>query len=84
MKNRILSLTAALVLTLSTFAATIETDRTWYLAGEQMKVSVTAADAVIAYAELCDTRGLAAGVVIGLQQGRGTGIVELPSDLHSG
>lgn len=84
MKNRILSLTAALVLTLSTFAATMETDRTWYLAGEQMKVSVTADDALIAYAELCDIRGLAAGVVIGLQQGRGTGIVELPSDLHSG
>ena len=84
MKNRILSLTVALVLNLSTFAATLETDRTWYLAGEQMKVSVTAVDAVIAYAELCDTRGLAAGVVIGLRQGRGTGIVELPSDLHSG
>ena len=84
MNNRILSLTAALVLTLSTFAANIEIDRTWYLAGEQMKVCVTADDALIAYAELCDIHGLAAGVVVGLEEGKGTGIVELPSDLHSG
>ena len=73
-----------MVLSLGTFAATIETDRTWYLAGEAMKVSVTADDALIAYAELCDTHGLAAGVVIGLNGGEGTGIIELPKDLHSG
>ena len=84
MNNRIQLLTAALVLTLSTFAVNIETDRTWYLAGEQMKVNVTADDALIAYAELCDMHGLAAGVVVGLEEGKGTGIVELPSDLHSG
>ena len=82
--NRILSLTAALVLALSTFAASVETDRTWYLAGETMKVGVTADDALIAYAELCDTRGLAAGTVVSLRNGTGTGILELPSDLHSG
>ncbi len=82
--NRILSLTAALVLALSTFAASVETDRTWYLAGEAMTVSVTADDALIAYAELCDTRGLAAGTVVSLRNGTGTGILELPSDLHSG
>ena len=84
MNNRIFSLTAALVLALSSFAASIETDRSWYLAGEAMRVSVTVDDAVIAYAELCDTRRLAAGVVIGLKENRGTGTIELPADLHSG
>ena len=66
------------------FATSVETDRTWYLAGEAMTVSVTADDALIAYAELCDTRGLAAGTVVSLRNGTGTGILELPSDLHSG
>jgi len=94
MNSRILSLTVAMVLALSTSAANIETDRTWYLAGEAMTVSVTAErqrvgasagiDALIAYAELCDTRGLSAGVVVGLKAGEGTGVIELPSDLHSG
>ena len=83
MKNKILSLIAAMVLSLSTFASTIKTDRTWYLAGEAMKVCVTS-DALIAYAELCDTRGLAAGVVVRLKGGEGTGIMELPFNLHSG
>ena len=82
--NRLLSLTAALVLALSTFAASVETDRPWYLAGETMTVGVTADDALIAYAELCDTRGLATGTVVSLRNGTGTGILELPSDLHSG
>ena len=99
--KRIWTLTTAIVLTLSTFATNLlalqasgvraETDRTWYLAGEAMTVSVTDDNASIAYAELCDTRGLAAGVVIGLNEDRregvkrhGTGIIELPSDLHSG
>ena len=84
MNHRIISLTAAVVIALSTLAATIETDRTWYLAGEAMKVSVTDDDALIAYAELCDTYGLAAGAVVGLKGGKGTGIIELPADLHSG
>ncbi len=84
MRNRMISLTAAMVLALSSMAADIQTDRTWYLAGEAMKVSVTADDALIAYAELCDTGGLAAGVVVGLKDGVGTGIIELPSHLHSG
>ena len=84
MNSRILSLTLAMVLALSTFAADIETDRTWYLAGEAMTVSVTADDALIAYAELCDVHGLAAGVAISLKAGEGTGVIELPSDLHSG
>ena len=79
-----MSLIAAMVLALSTYAASIETDRTWYLAGEAMKVSVTADNTLIAYAELCDTYGLAAGVVVSLQEGAGTGIIELPSNLHSG
>ena len=82
--NRLLSLTIVLVLALSTFAASVETDRTWYLAGETMKVGVKANDALIAYAELCDTRGLAVGTVVSLRNGTGTGILELPSDLHSG
>ena len=84
MNNRIFSLTAALVLALSSFAASIETDRSWYLAGEAMKISVTLDDAVIAYAELCDTHRLAAGVLIGLKENKGTGTIELPADLHSG
>ena len=73
-----------MVFALNTSAATIETDRTWYLAGEPMAVSVTADDALIAYAELCDTRGLAAGVVVSLKSGVGKGVIELPSNLHSG
>ena len=72
-----------MVLSMSTFAANIETDRTWYLVGETIKVNVTA-DALIAYAELCDTHGLAAGVVVSLKGGEGTGILELPANLHSG
>ena len=84
MKSRILSLTTAMVLATRTFAVSIETDRTWYLAGEAMEVSVTADDAKIAYAELCDTYGLAAGVVIGVKGGYGSGVIELPTDLHSG
>lgn len=84
MNNRIFSLTAALVLAMNTFAANIETDRSWYLAGEAMRVSVTVDDAVIAYAELCDTHRLAAGILIGLKENKGTGTIELPADLHSG
>ena len=53
MKNRIRLLTTAVVLALGCPAATVETDRTWYLAGEAMTVSVTDDDALIAYAELC-------------------------------
>ena len=84
MNNRLLSLIGAFVLAMSTFAASIETDRTWYLAGEAMKISVTADDALIAYAELCDTHGLAAGIVVSMKGGKGTGVIELPSNLHSG
>ena len=84
MNNRILSLFAAMLLTLSTYALSVETDREWYLAGEAMKVSVVADDALIAYAELCDTYSLAAGVVMSIQGGKGTGTIELPADLHSG
>ena len=65
-------------------AAHVETDRPWYLAGEAMEVSVSATDARIAYVELCDTHGLAAGVVVGLKDGQGTGVIELPPHLHSG
>ena len=73
-----------MLLAMNAFAARVETDRPWYLAGEAMKVSVTDDDALIAYAELCDTQGLAAGIVVGLKGGRGTGIIELPPHLHSG
>ena len=62
----------------------VETDRAWYLAGEAMQVSVTADDALIAYAELCDTKGLAAGIMVSLKDGKGMGTIELPSNLHSG
>lgn len=84
MNSRLLSLTVALVLALSTFAANVETDRTWYLAGEAMNVSVTDDDAVIAYAELSDTYGLAAGIIVSLKDGIGSSVIELPSNLHSG
>ena len=84
MRKKICSLTAAITLALSTFAANIETDRTWYLAGEAMTVSVAADDAAIAYVELCDTHGLMAGTKVRLREGTGTGLVELPADLHSG
>ena len=74
----------AMLMVTSTYAVDVKTDHTWYLAGEAMKVRVTADDAAIAYAELCDTHGLAAGVVIRLQGNEGVGILELPSNLHSG
>ena len=75
---------AALLLTAGSFAASVKTDRTWYLAGEPMQVSVGTEGALIAYAELCDQTSLAAGVVISLDQGRGIGTIELPADMHSG
>lgn len=65
-------------------AADIETDRSWYLVGEAMRVSVTTDNALIAYAELRDTYNMVAGAVIGLEGGKGTGTIQLPSDLHSG
>ena len=82
--KRIISLTAAMMLAVSTFAASLETDRPWYLAGERITVSITFDDALIAYAELCDTYSLAAGTVVSLKGGKGTGYIELPADLHSG
>ena len=84
MNHRIITQIVALVLSMSTFATRIETDRSWYLAGEAMKVSVTIDSARYAYAELCDTHSMAAGVVFSLDGGKGTGTIELPSDLHSG
>ena len=84
MKNKVISLAVAMVLSQNTSAASIETDRTWYLAGEAMTVSMTANNDMIAYAELCDTHGLAAGVVVSLKGGVGRGVIELPSNLHSG
>ena len=84
MNSRLLSLIAATVLSMNTFAVSVETDRTWYLAGEAMKVRVTTEDATIAYAELCDKYSLAAGTILRLNRGTGEGIIELPADLHSG
>ena len=74
----------ALLFAVDSFAANIKTDRNWYLAGEAMRVSITIDDALIAYAELCDTRSMAAGVVVSLKEGKGSGIIELPANLHSG
>ena len=82
--NRIISLIATILLAHNTFAAEFRTDRDWYLAGEQMTVSVTDQDALIAYAELCDTQGLAAGTTISIHNHKGTGTIELPANLHSG
>ena len=83
-KKRLLSLIATMILTLSIYAANFETDRSWYLAGEAMKVGVTTDNALIAYAELRDTYSMVAGAVIALQGGKGKGTIELPSNLHSG
>lgn len=81
---RIISLIVAMMTALCSFAASIETDRHWYLSGEAMKVSVYTDNALIAYAELCDTHNMVAGTVIRLYNGKGTGTIELPCDLHSG
>ena len=69
---------------LCSYAANIETDRRWYLSGEAMKISISTDNALIAYAELCDTHSLAASTIIRLNAGKGTGTIELPIDLHSG
>lgn len=82
--NRITSIIAAMMLAISAFAANVETDRKWYLAGEMMNVTITTDDANIAYAELCDTRGLVGGTAICLVGGKGTGALEIPADVHSG
>ena len=82
--NRILSLTAAVLLAISTSATSFKTDHAWYLAGEAMKIDITDDNALIAYAELCDTNGLAVGNVISLRDNKGTGTIELPTNLHSG
>ncbi len=84
MNKRIKTSIAVLAFALSSYAASIETDRPWYLAGETMKVSITTDNALIAYAELCDTRSLSAGCVISINDGKGSGYIELPTDLHSG
>ena len=84
MNKRIKISIAVLAFTMSSFATNIETDRSWYLAGETMKVNITTDNALIAYAELCDTHNLSAGSVIGIYEGKGAGNIELPSDLHSG
>lgn len=84
MRSRIGILAAMLVLALSTLAANVETDRTWYLAGEELRVRITAGSGAIAYAELCDTEGLAAGIAVRLEEGEGTGVMSLPRELHSG
>ena len=84
MNTKIITLTLALLLSLGTSAARFDTDRQWYLAGEAMSLSVAADDALIAYAELCDTHGLAAGTLVSLKGGTGTAVMELPPDLHSG
>ena len=55
----VLSTCVANHLALQASGIRVETDRTWYLAGEAMKVRVTDDNAIIAYAELCDTYGLA-------------------------
>ncbi len=73
-----------MVLTLSTYATSIETDRQWYLAGEAMNVSIITDDALIAYAELCDTNSLLAAATTHLNKGKGSTTIELPSNLHSG
>ena len=73
-----------MVVAMSATAASVTTDRAWYVAGEPMKVSIKADDAKIAYAELCDTRSMAAGCMVSIEGGEGTGTIQLPAELHSG
>ncbi len=82
--KKIISLFTALMLTINFYASDLEIDRPWYLAGEAMKVTVKIDNEQIAYAELCDKESLAACTVFGIYEGKGTGIVELPEDIHSG
>ncbi len=83
--KKILSITSALLLSFSTLAANIDTDRSWYLAGEAMKLNISTEDsAIIAYAELCDINGLAACNMLYLYDGKGKCNIELPADIHSG
>ena len=84
MKKKAISLIAVVALAMSVKAADIKTDREWYVAGEPIRVNITEKDALIAYAELCDTYGLAAGTVVNVKSGEGEGIIELPQNLHSG
>jgi len=82
--KRIISLITVILLSHSMFATDFKTDKAWYLAGEAMKINITDRNALIAYAELCDTQGLAAGTIISIHQHKGTGTLELPANLHSG
>ncbi len=82
--KKIITLFVFLLFILYANAENIEIDRPWYLAGEAMKVTVSIDRSPIAYAELCDKEGLAACTIFNLYEGNGTGIVELPSDIHSG
>ena len=84
MKHRIFLISYFSFLICTAMAMQVQTDRTWYLAGEAITVNVSDDNALIAYAELCDTQGLAAGVAVSLKAGVGTGVIELPSSLHSG
>lgn len=49
-----------------------------------MSVTITTDDANIAYAELCDTRGLVNGTAVNLVDGKGTAALEIPAGTHSG
>ena len=82
--KRIISLITVILLSHSMFATDFKTDKAWYLAGEAMTINITDRNALIAYAELCDTQGLAAGTIISIHQHKGTGTLELPANLHSG
>ena len=82
--KRIISLITVILLSHSMFATDFKIDKAWYLAGEAMTINITDRNALIAYAELCDTQGLAAGTIISIHQHKGTGTLELPANLHSG
>lgn len=84
MKRHILTPLLALLTALHVSAQQAVTDRSWYLAGEQMAISVDVPNTRIAYAEICDTNSLAAGTLIALNNGKGTGRIELPPTMHSG
>lgn len=71
-----------------TLAQQVILDHEWYLAGDKMTVAVEVAKAEaaskVAYVELCDAEGLQASAMLALSDGRGQGVIELPSAMHSG
>lgn len=79
-------ITLLLLATTSLSAASVTVDKDWYVAGERIAVDITLDDRVsaVAYLELSDTKGVQAGTIVRLSEGKGKATFVLPSALHSG